>query len=108
MANKLAGQRAKFSRARATFYGASDEKQCRRAIELMAEVLVAAPANGFSEDLVTQDEVQERPLIADLFRSRFTGLLGSDLDRPVLRIADLSQRFQCHVSSADGPLVVLL
>ena len=56
MANKLAGQRAKFSRARANFYGASDEKECRRAIELMAEVLVAAPASGFSEDLVTQDE----------------------------------------------------
>ena len=54
MANKLAGQRAKFSRARAIFYTASDDAQRDRAAQLMAEVLAEAPANGFSEDDVTQ------------------------------------------------------
>jgi len=54
MANKLAGQRAKFSRARATFYSSSDDTQRDRAVELMAEVLAEAPANGFSIDDVTQ------------------------------------------------------
>ena len=56
MANKLAGQRAKFSRARAIFYTTSDEGQRRRAAELMAEVLAEAPANGFAEAEVTQGE----------------------------------------------------
>ena len=56
MANKLAGQRAKFSRARAIFYSAGDDGQRRRAAELMAEVLAEAPANGFTEDAVTQGE----------------------------------------------------
>lgn len=56
MANKLAGQRAKFSRARAIFYSASDDNQRRWATRLMAEVLAEAPANGFSEDAVTQGE----------------------------------------------------
>ena len=54
MANKLAGQRAKFSRARAIFYSTSDEMQRRRAVQLMAEVLAEAPANGFSTEEVTQ------------------------------------------------------
>jgi len=56
MANKLAGQRAKFSRARAIFYSTSDEGQRNRAAQLMAEVLAEAPANGFAEDEVTQGE----------------------------------------------------
>jgi hypothetical protein len=54
VANKLAGQRAKFSRARAIFYSAGDEAQRDRAAQLMAEVLVEAPVNGFSEEQVTQ------------------------------------------------------
>jgi hypothetical protein len=56
MANKLAGQRAKFSRARAIFYSTSDEAQRHRATQLMAEVLAEAPANRFTEDDVTQGE----------------------------------------------------
>lgn len=56
MANKLAGQRAKFSRARALFYSSTDDAQCARAAELMAEVLAEAPLNGFSEADVTQGE----------------------------------------------------
>ena len=56
MANKLAGQRAKFSRARAIYYTASDEKQRQRAVQLMAEVLAEAPSNDFSENDVTQGE----------------------------------------------------
>jgi hypothetical protein len=54
VANKLAGQRAKFSRARAIFYTATDETQRHRAAQLMAEVLAEAPANGFSTKEVTQ------------------------------------------------------
>lgn len=54
MANKLAGQRAKFSRARAIYFTNSDETQRQRAVQLMAEVLAEAPASGFSEDDVTQ------------------------------------------------------
>ena len=55
LANKLAGQRAKFSRARA-IYTTSDEGQRRRAAELIAEVLAEAPGNGFAEAEVTQGE----------------------------------------------------
>src|SRR4051794_39403832 len=54
MANKLAGQRAKFSRARAIFYSTSDDAQRHRAVELMAEVLAEGPTNGFTENSVTQ------------------------------------------------------
>lgn len=56
MASKLAGQRAKFSRARASYYTSADDEQRRRAVRLMAEVLVDAPSSGFSEDDVTQGE----------------------------------------------------
>jgi len=56
MANKLAGQRAKFSRARAIYYTATEEAQRHRAAQLLAEVLVAARPSGFSEDDVTQGE----------------------------------------------------
>ncbi len=64
MANKLAGQRAKFSKARAVLYGASDESVRYRQAQLMAEVIREAPENGFSEDEVTQgadvpDEVRQ-------------------------------------------------
>ncbi|UEM06315.1 GIY-YIG nuclease family protein [Skermanella rosea] len=54
LANKLAGQRAKFSRGRALFYTADDDSQRLRAVRLMAEVLAHAPKAGFSEDEVTQ------------------------------------------------------
>ena len=67
MANKLAGQRAKFSRARATYYSASDDNERARAARLMAEVLADAPSEGFTEEEVTQsedvpDEVRRLPL----------------------------------------------
>jgi hypothetical protein len=56
MSNKLAGQRAKFSRARAIFYTTPDESQRDRAVRWMGEVLRDAPANGFTEAEVTQGE----------------------------------------------------
>ncbi|NBC33076.1 MAG: hypothetical protein GVY13_10410 [Alphaproteobacteria bacterium] len=56
MANKLAGQRMKFSKARAVFYTAGDDDRRQHAARLMAEVLAEAPVNGFSEDDVTQGE----------------------------------------------------
>lgn len=56
MSNKLAGQRAKFSKARATYYSSDDEALRQRAAQLMAEVLSDAPSCNFTEDLVTQGE----------------------------------------------------
>lgn len=56
MANKLAGQRAKFSRFRAIYYTTIIDDQRRHAVRMMAEVLADAPLNGFSEDDVTQGE----------------------------------------------------
>lgn len=56
MASKLAGQRAKFSRARSIFYTTEEEGSRRRVVRLMAEVLADAPRNGFSEAEVTQGE----------------------------------------------------
>ena len=37
-----------------------------------------------------------------------SGSLGRDCQRHCIRMADLGQGFQGHVSAADGPLVVLL
>ena len=54
MANKLAGQRAKFTSARARYYTSSDERQRERAVQLMAEVLIEAPSNNFTVKMVTQ------------------------------------------------------
>jgi len=54
MANKLAGQRMKFTKARALYYQTDDESQRRDAVRKMAEVLADAPANGFAEADVTQ------------------------------------------------------
>lgn len=54
MANKLAGQRAKFSRAKAIYYSTSDEAERARSVRLMAEVITEAPRRGFTEEQVTQ------------------------------------------------------
>ncbi|SDG29919.1 T5orf172 domain-containing protein [Limimonas halophila] len=66
MPTKLAGQRAKFSRARSQYFTALDEAEQHRAAEKMAEVLADASANGFSEPDVTQGEdvpAQARDLV---------------------------------------------
>ena len=55
MANKLAGQRMKFTKARAVYYQTDDDAERQKALRLMAEVLAQAPANGFSESEVTQE-----------------------------------------------------
>jgi Meiotically up-regulated gene 113 len=54
MANKLAGQRAKFSRAHAIYYSTSNDAERERAVRLMAEVVRDATGNGFDEEDVTQ------------------------------------------------------
>lgn len=56
MSTKLAGQRAKFSRARAVYHTTDDEGLRDRAVRWMGEVLRDAPLNGFAEDEVTQGE----------------------------------------------------
>jgi hypothetical protein len=56
MSSKLAGQRAKFSRAKRDFSSTSDETGRLRAAQKMAEVIAQAPANGFTEADVTQGE----------------------------------------------------
>jgi polyhydroxyalkanoate synthesis regulator phasin len=78
MGNKLAGQRAKFSRARATYFTAGEDSQRQRAVQFMAEVLVEAPANNFSEEMVTQGED-----VPDEVR-RFV----SNLSAPSLKVVD--------------------
>ena len=37
-----------------------------------------------------------------------SGSLGRDLQRLIVRMADLGQGFQAHASAADGSFVVLL
>jgi hypothetical protein len=54
MANKLAGQRAKFTKALADYQRTDDEAKKQGAERRMAEVLSEAPANGFTETEVTQ------------------------------------------------------
>ncbi|MDR3525594.1 MAG: GIY-YIG nuclease family protein [Acetobacteraceae bacterium] len=53
MANKLAGQRAKYSKAFADFSRTDDEDQKIGPIRRMMEVIQQAPANGFTEAEVT-------------------------------------------------------
>lgn len=53
MANKLAGQKAKYTKAYTDYQKTEDEDQRRSAIRRMAEVIRDAPANGFSESEVT-------------------------------------------------------
>ena len=53
MANKLAGQRAKFSKALADFNRTDDDDQKIGPTRRMMEVILEAPANGFSEEEVT-------------------------------------------------------
>lgn len=67
VANKLAGQRAKFSRAKSNFFTSSEDDVRQRAIQLMAEVLIDAPSNGFTEAEVTQGED-----VPDLVREQLT------------------------------------
>lgn len=92
MSNKLAGQRAKFSRARATYFTSSEDPQRLRAVRLMAEVLAEAPLNKFSEEMVTQgedvpDEVRrfvlnssERPDVAAVSDDELVRKVGDALD----------------------------
>ncbi len=56
MANKLAGQRAKFSKALRDFNISGDEPVRSTAVRRMAEVLRDAPTSGFTEEEVTQDQ----------------------------------------------------
>jgi len=56
MANKLAGQKAKFVKARANYYGSDDEAVRARALRLMAEVLAWANQAAVSEAEVTQGQ----------------------------------------------------
>ena len=71
MANRLAGQRAKFSRAKALYYSSPEGDDRGRAVRLMAEVLADAPGLGFTEDEVTQlAEVPEEVRRAAILRDR--------------------------------------
>jgi T5orf172 domain len=55
MANKLAGQRAKFSKALADFNRTDDDEQKLGPVRRMFEVIRDASANGFSEAEVTSE-----------------------------------------------------
>ncbi len=56
MSNKLAGQRAKYTKALADYNRTDDDAQRANAVRKMAEVLADAPVNGFSEFDVTSDQ----------------------------------------------------
>ena len=56
MANKLAGQRAKFTKALQDFNTTDDEGVRATAVDKMAQALRDAPAFGFREDDVTQGQ----------------------------------------------------
>lgn len=92
MANKLAGQRAKFSRAYAQFYSSDDDASRQRAIELMAQVLRDAPAYGFSETDVTQAaEVPGAVRHAERQLSLSGGPSGTDEESDEAHVALLRQ-----------------
>lgn len=91
MANKLAGQRAKFSRAKSSFFTSSDEEARQRAIELMAEVLVDAPGNGFTEDEVTQGEDVPDLVREHLVRLRFRAAGPHETEDDDALVNDLRQ-----------------
>ena len=82
MANKLAGQKAKFVKARANFYGSDDEAVKARAIRLMAEVLAWANEVGVSEAEVTQGaEVPEEARRVSLSLGAGVDISDADADR---------------------------
>src|SRR5471032_2511464 len=53
MANKLAGQKAKYTKALADFNITEDDARKQGAVHRMAEVIREAPLNGFVEGEVT-------------------------------------------------------
>jgi hypothetical protein len=56
MANKLAGQKAKFTKALLDWQKTEDEGKRQNAARRMAEVIAEAPRSGFAEAEVTQGE----------------------------------------------------
>jgi len=82
MANKLAGQKAKFVKARANYYSSDDEPVKARAIRLMAEVLAWANQAGISEAEVTQGaEVPEEARRVSLFLGGAVDINDAEADR---------------------------
>lgn len=86
--DKRAGQRAKFTRAFADYQRTDDPDKKRHAAELMAQVLIDAPKNGFTEAEVTQgadvpDEVrrlvEHPPIGTDGERSEDADQLTAEL-----------------------------
>jgi type IV secretory pathway ATPase VirB11/archaellum biosynthesis ATPase len=70
MANKLAGQKMKFTKARTTYYSSDDEVLKTNAVRQMAEVLAWAQGSGISEAEVTQnyefpDEVRRATVVPE-------------------------------------------
>src|SRR5437764_11990149 len=96
MANKLAGQKAKFVKARANFYGSDDEAVKARAIRLMAEVLAWANQAGISEAEVTQGaEVPEEARRVSLF-------LGGAVDINDAEAARYEQEVKTTIDGSKG------
>jgi hypothetical protein len=89
--DKRAGQRAKFTRELANYQRTDDDGKKRRAAQLMAEVLIDAPNNGFTELEVTQgadvpDEVRrlvEHSLGADEHVPDDADLLTKELKQTI-------------------------
>jgi len=90
-AGKLAGQRAKFTKALANYQRTDDEDKKHQSARLMAEVLIDAPKNQFTEPEVTQgadvpDEVRrlvQHPISTGEQRSEDADHLTAELKQDV-------------------------
>jgi hypothetical protein len=90
MANKLAGQRAKFTKALADYNKTDDEVKKQGAARRMAEVLWEAPENRFTEPEVTQGE--EVPSeVRRLVEQGGLDVKGASPEDPDQRIRELQQ-----------------
>lgn len=97
MANRLAGQRAKFSRAKALYHSSPESDDRDRAVRLMAEVLADAPGLGFSEAEVTQlSDVPEevRRAAALQARSNEPDLPDTEEIELLARVVDVTRRVE--------------
>ena len=89
MANKLAGQRAKYTKALAEYSRTEDEVRKQSATRRMLEVIDEAPVNGFNVAEVTGD--QDVPGEVQLLLNQEVSLPRSPPENPDQLVAQLEQ-----------------
>jgi hypothetical protein len=80
MANKLAGQRAKFTKALQDFNTTDDETVRARAVARMAHALRDGPTFGFGEDDVTQGQDVPAAVVDELRAGVVTAAVAAEDD----------------------------